>query len=93
MNAFDDEPQDLDGYRLKDLERRIAEDDEAAELGVHVVRSGDRLFVRGHVASAARRERVLELVRQECPEIEAVDELHCVDRELSIEPGAAEVLR
>jgi hypothetical protein len=93
MNAFDDEPQDLDGYRLKDLERRIAEDDEAAELGVHVVRSGDRLFVRGQVASAARRERVLAIVGQECPDVDVVDELGCVEAELATEPGAAEVLQ
>lgn len=80
-------------YHLWHVEQRLAEDDRTSELGVHLRRVGDRLHVTGQVASEAGRSRVLEVVRQECPGVEVVDELTCTDRTLGERPEGSEVIR
>ena len=47
-----------DPYRLKDIERRLAEESGTAELGIHLGEHGDRVFVTGQVASEASRRAV-----------------------------------
>lgn len=82
-----------DAYALKDLERRICEDERITELGVRLtVRSG-RIVVQGHLASSERRDEVLALVQEQCPDCPVVDETQCADAELSTPPARHEELR
>jgi hypothetical protein len=83
----------IDGYDLKELERTLAEDEATAELGVRLSAVGDRVLVRGNVASAQRREEVLARVSQQCGGLAVVDELTCAEADLAQAPGPAEELR
>jgi hypothetical protein len=83
----------MDGYDLKELERTLAEDDATAELGVRLSAVGDRVFVRGNVASTQLREDVLARVARHCGGLAVVDELTCAEAELAQAPGPAEELR
>lgn len=82
-----------DRYQLLDVERRLAEDPRTAELGVHLVEHGGRLFVRGRVSSEERRRVALEIVREMCVHVEVVDELASAEEGLSSRPGRAEEIR
>jgi hypothetical protein len=66
---------DLSTYDLREVERKLCEDDDTAELGIHLAVHGGRLFVRGDVASDERRRVVLDVVARCCPDAEVVDEL------------------
>ncbi|MFN8075179.1 MAG: hypothetical protein U0Q15_07125 [Kineosporiaceae bacterium] len=79
-------------YDLKDLERRICDDDGASELGVHLSVRGDHLVVDGQVASAQGRTRVLELV-EGCCGLPVLDQLTVAADTLDRPPAAAEELR
>ena len=66
---------ELTTYDLRDVERALCEGDDTAELGIHLTLDGDRLFVRGDVASDERRQHVLDVVARHCPDVPIVDEL------------------
>lgn len=85
--------RDLDVYDFRELERRLAEDDATTELGVRLCPAGHRVVVRGQVAGAERRDRVVDAVRQACPGVEIIDELSCAEHELSAAPAPAEDIR
>lgn len=80
-------------YRLKDVERRLAEEAGTAELGVHLTQHGDKVVVHGEVSSEGSRRAVLDRVADLCPGQEVVDELTCAERTLSSPPHPAEDLR
>jgi len=82
-----------DSYALRHVEQRLAEDDATAELGVHLFRTGGRVFVRGQVSGEPRRGRVLAIVREMCPDDEVMDELSCAERTLAVQPDHTEVIR
>jgi hypothetical protein len=64
-------PQYLSG-RIREA---LAEDERTNELGIRVVVRGDQVFVQGQVAADTRRERILEVVREHCPDMDVHDEL------------------
>ena len=78
-------------YERSEVERRLAEDERTAELGILVHEREGRLHVRGTVATEARRARVLEVVA-ECCGGDVVDELDVVGDELGTAPERAEVI-
>lgn len=82
-----------DAYELRRIERRLAEDERTAELGVHVVEHGGRLFVRGQVSGEERRGRVLDVVRELAPGRDVVDEMSTSDAALSSGPDHVEEIR
>ena len=82
-----------DAYALKDLERRICEDERVTELGVRLSVRGGRVVVHGNLMSEARRDEVVSLVREHCPACDVVDETSCAEAELSTPPVRAEELR
>ena len=82
-----------DEYALKDLERAICEDDRVTELGIRLDVRGGRIVVRGHLLSSTRRDEVLRLVREGCPDREIVDETTRADGELSTPPMRSEEIR
>lgn len=69
------------------IERRLAEESETAELGVHLSEHGDRVFVTGQVASEASRRAVLDRVAALCPGQQVVDQLTCAEGTLGDPPG------
>ena len=88
-----EQPEPPTEYLLKEIERDICDDDRLSELGVHLtVRSG-RLYVRGNVTSDARRDAVLELVHDRCPQCAVVDELTVAEHALSTPPTHTEEIR
>jgi hypothetical protein len=66
---------ELTTYDLREVERALGEDDDTAELGIHLSLHGGRLFVRGDVASDERRQLVLERIGEHCTGVPIVDEL------------------
>ena len=82
-----------DAYALRDLERRICEDERTTDLGVRLSVRGGRIVVQGALASSARRDDVVALIREICPDCAVVDETRCADAELSTPPHGAEVIR
>ena len=81
---------DLTTYDLREVERSLCEDDETAELGIHLSLHGGRLFVRGDVASEERRRVVLDVVARHCGEVPLVDELTVAADGLSLAPDHRE---
>lgn len=81
------------GPSLRDVERQLAEEDETAELGVHLSEHGDTVVVQGEVASHASLRAVLDRVRALRPDQEIIDQLTCVEDALDRTPRAAERLR
>jgi hypothetical protein len=69
------EPDPSSGSALREIERRLCDDERIAELNVHLSEHGGRVFVRGDVSGDDRRDRVLALVREACPGTDVVDEL------------------
>jgi len=82
-----------DVYDLRELERRLAEDDATAELGVHVHQAGSQLIVHGWVSSSQARTRMLAAVREGCPGMPIIDELTSQDSTLSGGPAPSEEIR
>jgi hypothetical protein len=78
------------GYQLKDVERLLAEDDRTSELQIHLTVTAGQLVVRGRVASQERIERVLQIVREQCPDMPLVDELEADEETLSTVPTGSE---
>jgi hypothetical protein len=79
-----------DTYQLRDVERRLGEDDRTSELGVSVNERGGRLFVKGNVPSVQRRRAVLDIVQQMCPGTEVVDEMTNTGESLRTRPDHTE---
>lgn len=79
-----------DIYDLRELERRLAEDEATTELGVQLVRAGAHVVVRGRVSSSQARQRVLATVGQACPGVQVIDELSCEETTLSGGPAEPE---
>lgn len=82
-----------DSYELRDVERRLAEDERTHELGVRLRERGGRLFVEGTVASEQAREGVLQVVRENCGGCDIVDEMVCEEASLGRAPQNAEEIR
>lgn len=78
---------------LRDVERRLAEEEATAELSVHLADHGGRVVVDGQVASEASRRAVLDRVRSLLPDVEVVDQLSCAEETLGGPPRAPEDLR
>ncbi|HST86302.1 MAG TPA: hypothetical protein VLL08_31480 [Kineosporiaceae bacterium] len=78
------------GYHLKEVERLLAEDDRTSELQIHLGVIAGRLVVRGRVASPERRDRVLQLIRQHCPDLPIDDELDTDEQTLTKSPATSE---
>jgi hypothetical protein len=78
---------------LRDVERRLAEEDATAELSVHLTDRGGRVVVNGQVASEASRRAVLDRVAGLLPGTEVVDQLSCAEESLSGPPHGPEELR
>jgi hypothetical protein len=53
---------ELSTYDLRAVERALCDEDDLAELGIHLSVHGGRLFVRGDVAGEERRREVLDCV-------------------------------
>lgn len=64
-------------YQAARAEERLATDDHIHELGVHVRVDGGRAVVTGSVTSAARKQAVLDAVRDEL-ELEIVDQVEVI---------------
>jgi hypothetical protein len=64
-------------YQAARAEERLATDDHIHELGVHVRVEGGRAFLTGSVASAARKQAVLDAVRAEL-QLEIVDQIEVI---------------
>ncbi|MFZ5849781.1 MAG: BON domain-containing protein [Actinomycetota bacterium] len=80
-------------YLAGRIEQLLAEDERTAELGIRVTVAGDRVYLRGEVASEARRERVAEVVQEHCPGQEVVNEVSVTGaRPVPPAPGQTEVL-
>lgn len=82
-----------DSYHLKDIERRLGEEVDTAELGVQLSEHGRRIYVHGAVASEGTRRSILRRVEELCPGREVVDELTCAEETLSDPPRSSEELR
>jgi malonyl CoA-acyl carrier protein transacylase len=78
------------GYQLKDVERLLAEDDRTSELQIRLTMTAGQLVVRGRVASLERIERVLQIIREQCPDVPLVDELEADEETLAKVPGPSE---
>ena len=81
---------DLTTYDLREIERSLCEDDDTAELGIHLSLHGGRLFVRGDVASDERRRVVLDCVARHCGDVPLVDELSVAAEGLTHAPDHRE---
>jgi hypothetical protein len=81
------------GYLLKEIERELCEDERLAELHVRLSARSGRIFVQGDVTSAARRETVLQIVHERCPDCTVVDELTVSGDALSTPPSHSEEIR
>jgi len=57
------------------LEQAVANDLRTNELGITVEMIGDRIVLRGEVASRERRDAVLTVLHEKAPEIDVTDEL------------------
>jgi osmotically-inducible protein OsmY len=62
-------------YLAGRVREALAEDPRTNELGIRVVVRGKQVFVQGQVAVDSRRERVMEVVRENCPGLTLHDEL------------------
>lgn len=82
-----------DSYHLKEVERRLAEEVETAELGVRLSEHGHRIYVHGAVASEVTRQSIRRRVEELCPGREIVDELTCAEETLGQPPTTSEQLR
>jgi hypothetical protein len=78
---------------LREVERRLAEEEATAELSVHLSDRGGRVVVDGQVASEASRRAVLDRVGALLPGLEVVDQLTCAEETLGGPPRAPEDLR
>ena len=78
-------------YERSEVERRLAEDERTAELGIQVHEVDGRLHVRGTVATEERRAGVLEVVR-ECCDDDVIDDLEVVGDQLREVPDRPEVI-
>lgn len=65
----------IDPYAGAHLEQALAEDPETAELGVRVIVDGQRLVLRGEVATSERRDHLAEVARRLEPAGEVVNEV------------------
>lgn len=82
-----------DTYELRRVEQELAEDGDVAELGIHLSEHGEHVVVRGQVASNKNGERVLDAVRRAFPDKDVLDELTCVEGDLSSTPRGTEEIR
>lgn len=82
-----------DTYQLRHVEQMLAEDGDVAELGIHLSEHGDHVVVRGQVASNRNGERVMEAVRRALPGKDVMNELTCVEGDLSSTPRGTEEIR
>jgi hypothetical protein len=82
-----------DTYELRRVEQMLAEDGDVAELGIHLSEHGDHVLVRGQVASNRNGERVIDAVRRAFPDKDVMDELICVEGDLSSTPRGTEEIR
>jgi hypothetical protein len=78
---------------LRDVERRLAEEDATAELGVHLDQRGEKVLVHGQVSSEDARRAVLDRVGELLPGTEVVDQLNCSAERLAGPPPTPEQLR
>jgi hypothetical protein len=78
---------------LREVERRLAEEESTAELGVHLSERGGRVVIDGQVASETSHRAVLDLVGALLPGVEIVDQLTCAEETLAGPPRPAEDLR
>lgn len=67
-----DEPVD---YAVERLRRRLAEDPQAAELGIGVDVVGDEVVLTGEVACEERRDRITAVAREALPGLRVRDGL------------------
>jgi urease accessory protein UreE len=72
------------------IQRRLAEDPEAAELGVRVGVHGGAVFLSGDVASEERRRHVVAVAAAEARDLRVQDDLSVTCAEA---PTVAEDLR
>lgn len=68
---------------LRDVERRLAEEEGTAELGVRLDDRRGKVVVHGHVSSEEGRRAVLARVGELLPDAEVVDELTCAEQHLA----------
>ncbi len=52
-----------------DIQHLLGEDDDIAELGVDVIHTEQEVILRGQVNSAQRRDRIVERVSGEYPDL------------------------
>lgn len=64
-------------YVVAHLHEALLRDERLYEQGIEIVVVGDRLALRGEVATPERRDAAVALVHQLVPDIELVDDL-CV---------------
>jgi osmotically-inducible protein OsmY len=64
-------------YVVAHLHEALLRDERLHEQGIEIVVVGDRLALRGEVATPERRDAAVALVRELAPGIELVDDL-CV---------------
>jgi hypothetical protein len=62
-------------YRAERLRSELARDPEVGRLGIELVVSGDRVVLRGEVATVERKVRLAAAVARLAPELEIEDEV------------------
>jgi osmotically-inducible protein OsmY len=62
-------------YLLAHLHDALLTDDRLHEQAIEIVVVGDRLELRGEVATPERRQAALDIVHELAPDIEVVDDL------------------
>ncbi len=76
-------------YLVEDIKSALATDERVGELGIVVEIVGDEVFLRGSVATEARRAAITEVAEECCPELRVHNETEVENLQ---EPGAMENL-
>jgi osmotically-inducible protein OsmY len=66
-------------YTAARIQRRIAEDDRVAELGIHVDVRGDEVFLRGQVGTEERRRLIGVVAREGARGLRFHNEINVVE--------------
>lgn len=77
-------------YTEARIEQCLADDPRVAELGLRATVQPPRVFLRGEVPSAQRRDRAAQIVRELLPDFEVHNEIAVTG---TAEPDSAEELQ
>jgi osmotically-inducible protein OsmY len=66
-------------YSATRLQQALAEDPRTTELGIKVTVRPGHVFLRGQVMTAARRDRLTEVVAEEAPDLQIHNEVRVAE--------------